>query len=298
MFYCIRFVSIKRIRKYLTMKNRLITTVLGIGLVIIWMMAMYTPFFAALLAFFCAVGVYEMMKAFEMKNIVLRIFYIIIAAAIPFYFEYRTKFDIPLFPVISVIVLLSVVVMVLDFKKLKFEQVICSVFSAVMIPTALSCVMLFRDVYITFPDAYKNKSDGLFFLLFAFFCCWVSDGFALIFGMLLGKHKMAPEISPKKTVEGAIGGILSCAVFNIVLFFIFKYKFALSEEITLPVVIISSVCLSVLSIFGDLAASTIKRHKGIKDFGNLLPGHGGVMDRFDSSVVVFPALYSIISIIS
>ncbi|MBR3597557.1 MAG: phosphatidate cytidylyltransferase [Clostridia bacterium] len=276
------------------MKNRILTTVVGIALVIVWMVAMYTPFFAALLAFFCAVGVYEMMKAFEMKNIVLRVFYIIIAAIIPFYFEFRTKADIPLFPVITAIVLFSLVVMVLDFKNLKFEQVICSAFSAVFIPSALSCVVLFRDVYINFPDAYKNKSDGLFFLIFAFFCCWLSDIFALLVGMKFGKHKLAPVISPKKTVEGAIGGIVCCALFNVGLFFLFKYKFNLSEEITLPLILISSVLLSVLSIFGDLSASTIKRHKGIKDFGNLLPGHGGVMDRFDSSVAVFPALYAII----
>ncbi len=276
------------------MKNRILTTVVGIALVIVWMVAMYTPFFAALLAFFCAVGVYEMMKAFEMKNIVLRVFYIIIAAIIPFYFEFRTKADIPLFPIITAIVLFSLVVMVLDFKNLKFEQVICSAFSAVFIPSALSCVVLFRDVYINFPDAYKNKSDGLFFLIFAFFCCWLSDIFALLVGMKFGKHKLAPVISPKKTVEGAIGGIVCCALFNVGLFFLFKYKFTLSEEITLPLILISSVLLSVLSIFGDLSASTIKRHKGIKDFGNLLPGHGGVMDRFDSSVAVFPALYAII----
>lgn len=279
------------------MKTRIITGLVGLVVVIGWLISMYTPVFTAVLAIVAAIGVFELLKAFEVKNIVLKVLCIAVSAVVPFYFTYRSAVGIPLFPVIAVVVLVSLITMVLDFENLKFEQVACSLLSAFLMPSALSCVILFRDTYISFPDAYK-KNDGIFFILFAFFCCWLSDTFAYFVGRKFGKHKLSPVISPKKTVEGAIGGIILTAVLNTILFFVFRLKFELSDSIGLPLVLISSVCLSVVSIFGDLSASTIKRHHGIKDFGNLLPGHGGIMDRFDSSCFVFPTLYAIISIVN
>ncbi len=279
------------------MKSRIITGLVGTAAVIGWLFSMYTPVFSVVLAVVGAIGVYEMVKAFEIKNPVIKVLSILISLLVPLWFEYKEKLNIPVFPVIAFIVMLFLIIMVLDFKNLKFEQITCSLFASAFIPSALSSVILFRDVYKAFPEAYK-KSDGIFFILFAFFCCWLSDTFAYFAGRFFGKHKLAPVISPKKTVEGAIGGVIGTLIINIILFFIFRYRFALSEAVSLPLVMISSVCLSVISIFGDLAASTIKRHHGIKDFGNLLPGHGGVMDRFDSSCFVFPALYAIISAVN
>lgn len=279
------------------MKKRIITGLVGLIAVIGWLFSMYTPVFSAILAIVAAIGVFELTKALEVKNNLLRGLCLALSAAIPFYFEYKAKISIPMFPVFAGIIIISLIIMVLDFKNLKFEQVICSLFSALAVPSALSCIILFRDTYKEFPDFFK-QTDGIFLILFAFFCCWLSDTFAYFVGRKFGKHKLSPVISPKKTVEGAVGGIICTAALNTVLFFVFKAYFDLSLKISLPLVLISSVCLSVVSIFGDLAASTIKRHHGIKDFGNLLPGHGGVMDRFDSSCFVFPTLYSIIYVVS
>ena len=277
------------------MKTRIITGVVGAIGVIGWLFSMYTPVFSVFIALVAAIGVFELTKAFEVRNPVFRGFCLAISAALPFWFEYKDKLNIPMFPVVTIAVVLSLMIMVLDFERLKFEQVVCSLCSAVFVPSALSCIILYRDLYITYPDKYI-KTDGIFFILFGFFCCWLSDTFAFFAGKFFGKHKLSPVISPKKTIEGAIGGVIGTAILNIVLFVIFKKFFNLSEGISLPLIIIASVCLSVISIFGDLAASTIKRHHGIKDFGNLLPGHGGVMDRFDSSCFVFPVLYSLIII--
>ena len=279
------------------MKTRIITGVVGAIGVIGWLFSMYTPVFAVFIAVVAAIGVFELTKAFEVKNPVFRGLCIAVSAALPFWFEYKSKLNIPVFPVVTLIVVASLITMVLDFEKLKFEQVACSLCSAVFVPSALSCIILYRDLYVAFPDKYI-KTDGIFFILFGFFCCWLSDTFAFFAGKFFGKHKLSPVISPKKTVEGAIGGVIGTAIVNVILFFVFRKFYNLSAEITLPLIIIASVCLSVISIFGDLAASTIKRHHGIKDFGNLLPGHGGVMDRFDSSCFVFPVLYSIIAIIN
>ncbi len=279
------------------MKSRIITGLVGLVVVIGWLFSMYTPIFSIVLAIVAAIGVFETLKAFEVKNPVFRVICIVLSLLVPMYFEYKDKVSVPLFPVITVIVLISLMIMVLDFKDLKFEQVACSLFTAVFIPCALSCIILFRDVYKAFPDAYI-KTDGIFFILFAFFCCWLSDTFAYFVGRKFGKHKLAPVISPKKTIEGAIGGVICTAALNVILFFVFKTRFNLSDSISIITVILSSCVLSVISIFGDLTASTIKRHHNIKDFGNLLPGHGGVMDRFDSSCFVFPALYAIISVLN
>ena len=278
------------------MKKRLLTALFGIAFAVGWLFTMYTPFYAIIMAAFAFVAEYEMLKVFEVKNIPFKVVCLALSVGIMLYADYRDKFAFAFFPAAAAVILTCLVIMVLDFEKLKFEQVVCSLFSSFAVSSALSCVVLFRDVYKTFPEKFQ-KTDGIFFILMAFFCAWVTDAFALFAGMAFGKHKLAPKISPKKTIEGAIGGVIGCIGVCIALYFVFKTKFALSVHIGLPFVVISSLFLAVLSIFGDLAASTIKRHHGVKDFGNLLPGHGGVMDRFDSAVFVFPALYSFILLI-
>ena len=277
------------------MKKRLLTALFGLIFAVGWLFTMYTPAYAIIMAVFAVMAEYEMLKVFNVKNIPFKALCLIVSAGILIYADYRDRFELPFFAAATGVVLLSLVLMVLDFEQLKFEQVVCSLFSAFAISSALSCVVLYRDVYKVYPDLY-TKTDGVFYILFSFFCAWFTDAFALFSGMALGKHKLAPKISPKKTVEGAVGGVIGCIGTCIALYFVFRTNYNLSEKITLPFVIISALFLSVLSIFGDLAASTIKRHHGVKDFGNLLPGHGGVMDRFDSSIFVFAALYAIITV--
>lgn len=277
------------------MKNRLLTALVGVSIAVGWMFAIYTPVFSAIMAAVAGIAVYEMLKVFGVKNKMFFALCEFTAVGAPLYVDHLRRYDIPLFPVFAALVLLSLIFMVTDFRRLRFEQVVCALFSAVTIPAALSCTVLFRDVYITYPKLF-SQTDGIFLILLAFFCSWISDGCALFAGMVFGKHKLAPSISPKKTVEGAIGGVIGNAAFCAALWAVFQYKFSLSPYFGIGWVLPVSIFLSVVSIFGDLAASTIKRHHGIKDFGNLLPGHGGMMDRFDSSVFVFAAEYAIICV--
>ena len=280
------------------MKQRLLTALVGVGVAVAWMFSLYTPVYSAVLAVVAVIGEYEMLKVFEVKNLPFRIISMAVCGGAVLIADYKkyfmSQFQFPFFSVAAAVVLVSLIIMVFNFKKLKFEQVAVSLFSALAIGGALSCIILFRDRYLY--EGY-TKIDGLFLILFAFFCSWISDGFALFAGMAFGKHKLAPEISPKKTVEGAVGGVVGNVLFCTAFYFIMKKFFGLSGAITLPFTVITAAVLSVISIFGDLAASTIKRNHGIKDFGNLLPGHGGVMDRFDSSVFVFSALYGTLEII-
>ena len=277
------------------MKKRLLTALAGITVAVGWMCTVYTPLYSIILGIVSAIGVYELLRVFGVKNKIFSALCLLLGCGLVVYADYRDKLSLPFFPCAAAVIILSLIIMLSDYKELKFEQTVCCLFGAWAIPSALSSVIYFRDIYLTRSDLF-TKSDGIFLILFAFFCAWITDGFALFAGMAFGKHKLAPVISPKKTIEGAIGGVIGNTILCCLLWLIFHSKFGLAEIIKLPYVIICALVLSVFSIFGDLAASAIKRHQGIKDFGNILPGHGGMMDRFDSALFVFPLLYLILLI--
>ena len=113
-----------------------------------------------------------------------------------------------------------------------------------------------------------------------------------------GKHKMAPNISPKKTIEGAVGGAFAGVLSSVILFLVFDSKYFTVHLFTWWEIAIISLILCVIGMCGDLSASVLKRNFGVKDYGKLFPGHGGVMDRFDSALFVLGALYAIIIIYS
>lgn len=127
---------------------------------------------------------------------------------------------------------------------------------------------------------------GNYLYLLVFICAWMTDIFAYFTGRVLGKHKLIPAVSPKKTVEGAIGGVVFC-IGGVLLYGFILEKFFISEgQANYIVLAISALFMSVISQVGDLIMSVIKRHYGIKDYGKLLPGHGGILDRFDSVMAV------------
>lgn len=117
-----------------------------------------------------------------------------------------------------------------------------------------------------------------------------SDIFAYFTGMLLGKHKLCPKLSPKKTIEGAVGGVIGSALVSALFGFLFARPYLIHF-------VIVGVLASPVSMLGDLTASAYKRHMGIKDYGDLIPGHGGVMDRFDSVLFTAPFVYYYVVIV-
>ncbi|MBP3706588.1 MAG: phosphatidate cytidylyltransferase, partial [Clostridia bacterium] len=130
-----------------------------------------------------------------------------------------------------------------------------------------------------------NHKNGIYYLLLLLNFSSVCDMGAYFVGVTCGKHKLCPEISPKKTVEGAVGGIVSAIIVGLILVFSFGYGDKL-----LPTVILT-IPLCIIGMLGDLFASAIKRSVGIKDYGALIPGHGGVLDRVDSILLIAPVLY-------
>lgn len=277
------------------MKQRIITgSICGI-LFIGCLFLMDTVFFALVLSLMSAIAVHEVEKAVSLKNIPIMVLSLALAVAIPILTHFNIK--VPVAAVGGIYVVLIFILMLIQFEKTKFEEAVTAIFASVAIPYSFSLFLVFRDINERF--ASYTKIDGIFLILFACFSAWLTDIFAYFVGSKLGKHKLCPKISPKKSVEGAIGGVVGAVLLNVALLFVFnKFFFENETGLTYISVIIMSVCLSVISMFGDLAASTIKRNFGIKDFGKLLPGHGGIMDRCDSLLFVLPVLYSLVYIIN
>ncbi len=277
------------------MKKRIITAIAAIIIILVpCFFLLHTLYLAVLISIFSAIGVYEIIHATGGKNNFTAALSCISAAVIPFLIHF--KVSIPFAPVAAGFVLLYLLIMVLMHKKTSFSDILTALFSMTAIPLGLSVFIILRDCYITYPNLY-GKEYGIFYILLAMFSAWGTDTFALFCGKLFGKRKLCPNISPNKTVEGAIGGVICAAVMNTVLFLIFDNFFFTMHTISIFELIIISAVLSVAGIFGDLAASVIKRNHSVKDFGNIFPGHGGVMDRIDSCLAVLGALYLTVSII-
>ncbi|MBM7094208.1 MULTISPECIES: phosphatidate cytidylyltransferase [Alteribacter] len=149
--------------------------------------------------------------------------------------------------------------------------------------------IILSSVYIGFGFHYflaaRFLEDGLIFLFFVLILVWVTDSGAYFCGRFLGKHKLWPHISPKKTIEGSLGGIAFAILFG----FIYSFFFPVYDSMLITLLFI--LVVSVSGQLGDLVESALKRHYSVKDSGQVLPGHGGILDRFDSLIFVMPILY-------
>ena len=148
-------------------------------------------------------------------------------------------------------------------------------------------------LYYTYRLMKESRSINVFVGILVFIIIWLSDVGAYCMGMLFGKTKLTPLLSPKKTVEGAVGAVVFAAGVGALYGLIFANALSLFEKPWLSVMILFA-CGSILAQIGDLIASAIKRNRGIKDYGTLIPGHGGIMDRFDSVIVTAPTIYYLI----
>lgn len=140
-----------------------------------------------------------------------------------------------------------------------------------------------------------NREYSIFATILVFLCAWVTDTGAYFAGYFFGKHKLIEKVSPKKTVEGAIGGVCMCALGCGIYALILQYGF--HEPVSYMKFVLLGVVASIVSQIGDLVASCIKRDSGVKDFGRIFPGHGGILDRFDSVLFVAPLVYFFVKFI-
>ena len=152
-------------------------------------------------------------------------------------------------------------------------------------------MLLYISISFTALTLVRYITNGVYMFALVFVASWVCDVFAYFVGRAIGKHKLIVEISPKKTVEGSIGGIV-CTTLAFALYGLIITLFD-GPKPNYLVLVILGFALSIIAQFGDLICSLIKREHGIKDYGNIFPGHGGVLDRFDSILAVAPILYVI-----
>lgn len=150
--------------------------------------------------------------------------------------------------------------------------------------------IFYLAVMLSYLYQVRSMTDGKYLVWLIVLSSWGCDTFAYCAGMLFGKHKLTPLLSPKKTIEGAVGGVAGAALLGAVFGAVFGARM---DEIVNPPVACAVACAiaAVISQIGDLAASAIKRNHDVKDYGHLIPGHGGVLDRFDSMIFTAPAIF-------
>lgn len=224
----------------------------------------------------CGIRTGEKINALEITGLLaIAAYYLLI-----FFAETHTYF------MITVILLLMALmfVYVFSFPKFKADQVMATYFSLIYAPVMLSFIFLTRQL-----------NFGVYLVWMIFISSWISDTCAYLVGVLMGKHKLVPQLSPKKTIEGSIGGILGSAIVGALFGILLLDKKLGGHQFGVMLFVIGAIG-SVISQVGDLAASAIKRNHDIKDYGKLIPGHGGIMDRFDSVIFTAPMIYFLIII--
>ncbi len=270
------------------MAKRLISAAIAVPLGILIIVLNNEMLYYIAMAAFSVVAVYELLVATKyLQNKLISALSLLFVASTPFLFWIDfLKERIKLIYLCFVIVLF--VVMLFKHEKTRFEQVALVSAISIAIPLSLSSIAFIRTV---FPQ------HAMFLIVYILMSAWVGDAGAYFVGTFLGKHKMCEKISPKKTWEGFIGGIVTSAVVAVILCFAYEFIDGMLNDGTHTFTVnwiyltVLAVILSVLGVVGDLTASLLKRECSVKDFGNFLPGHGGVLDRFDSVLFVAPFAY-------
>lgn len=283
------------------MAKRIVSGLLLTAFAIVMIALRYTILLPIVLAAFSCIATIELNNATKLQNKPVMVISVIASILVPFYYEFSANlsglpFILEAKYIICLYILALFIFMLFEYEKTRFSHIATVIISSLAIPFAITRFMYFRDIDEMFPDAGYTDTHGIFFILFAAFGAWMTDAFAYFVGSFLGKHKLCPKISPKKTVEGAIGGVLGCVLASLILYAVFVNFVWETESANYIAVALMSVFLSIIGMCGDLTASVIKRNFEIKDFGKLIPGHGGVLDRFDSIIFVLVALYAVVNI--
>lgn len=237
---------------------------------------------ALLLCFVSVCGVFELLRVFGIhKSSMAVAAYIFTAAYDVLLFMQWKDFILPAF-ILYLLVLLTIYVF--RYPKYEIKHMVCAFFSFFYVAVSLGYIFQLRCM-----------QQGFLLVMLILICSSGNDICAYLVGILIGKHKMFPVLSPKKSVEGFIGGICGAALIGLGYGFVFK-QFAEFGDYNYPVMFAIIGGIGALpAVVGDLAASAIKRNYGIKDYSNLIPGHGGILDRFDSMIFTAPIVYYLVT---
>ena len=266
------------------MKQRLITAVVGISVGILVLCLNNTLIFPIFVSFIAIMSVQEILTVCGCRKFPVHFgMCLFFAAAIPMLTWFPQVGIVWRMFAASLIVFFMFAGYVADHKKLPFDKLAVMVTVTSLITFSITCLV-----------SLKNMSDihGICYVVMALMAAWIPDAGAYFVGTACGKHKLCPDISPKKTIEGAVGGFVVTAV--VFVFFGMGYKYfmhtvkGIDFDVNYIALAVIMLIAAVISMVGDLSASLLKREYNIKDYGKLLPGHGGVVDRFDSVFFVLP----------
>lgn len=282
------------------MKQRVITALclLAVLAVVVWQIN--TPILVLVIAVFSAIATGEIMRCANVQNNFIKVVGIAFSAGCQLFasekvLEPLVSADVwgkvigavPNIIFVIALCLVFFLAMLKGYAYTTFEDVAVSFFASVVVPYGFS-------IFIRLRDMFDNEQFGIYLIFYALISALATDTGAQLMGMAFGKHKMSPNISPKKTVEGAIGGLIFSFILNSVALTLYN-KLAIIAISPKMAALLLGLCVPVsfMGMMGDLSASVLKRNFGVKDFGKIFPGHGGVMDRMDSSLFTLPITYAI-----
>lgn len=272
------------------MLKRIISALIGIAVAITVLFLHKIIVLPIAIAAVTGIMLFELLRAVKLeKCIPILITVEFYGIAVPFVHWYEMK-SIVMFAVALLCTFAVFVVWLNKHEKIQYTQIFFVLACMVLVPQSMSTIVLIEK---------QVGEHSVFFIVMGLCGAWIADSGAYFTGVAIGKHKLCLKISPKKTIEGFIGGIISTAVVFAAAFFVYD-KFIAENPLALNytyfhIVIAGMLCAGIGTV-GDLSASMVKRQVGIKDYGKIMPGHGGFMDRFDSVLFVLPTFYVFITL--
>ena len=259
------------------MKTRIITSIVAVCVLLPALYFSNTVVFCVALAAVSVIALFEMLRCIGFKSLYISLPLYLMAVAAPFGIRYMS--DLGRFAIIAFIcgaayLMYLFTLAILSRGKVGFSDAATIFTVSLYILAALNSIIYIRD----FGEV------GKYVYILIFLGAWMTDIFAYFTGVFFGKHKLIPEVSPKKTIEGSIGGIVFCSLSYVAFGLITDAFFG--TDANLIFLALGGILMSVISQIGDLIMSVIKRHYNVKDYGKLFPGHGGMLDRFDSVMAV------------
>ncbi|WP_028509692.1 phosphatidate cytidylyltransferase [Ruminococcus sp. NK3A76] len=266
------------------MKTRIISAAVAIVIAVIVLALHKTFIFELAIGFLVVVALWELFKATKLDKLKVQTYICYCYGALVcighiFDSAYKIGYS-------RLIFILFILAMLVSFfrehESIKYEQILQMFAFGYFVPFAFESLL----------NMNAHEECGLFMIVITLCGAWLADSGAYFAGTFFGKTKLCPKISPKKTVEGLIGGVLTNGVLMILIGLVYDYALD-GPTLNYFVLFLCGMLCALLGLVGDLGASLIKRQTGIKDYGNIMPGHGGVMDRFDSVLIVAPFMYYI-----
>ena len=257
------------------MKIRVVAAAVLLPLLAIAVLVLPKVVTAILFALLSAIAAYELLQGTGfVKHPRLTLYTMLMAALVPIWCYFEQPYAWGLLALLAFFGALFGEMMA-SHIKIQFEMLAICLFGGILIPFLLSSIVRIQVMDV-----------GRSLVFIPFMLAFTSDSGAYFVGIYFGSHKLAPVISPKKTIEGVIGGV-TCTVVGMLLFTLIR-GLVFGDQVNYLYAVIYGLACSGGAVFGDLCFSVIKRQTGIKDYGNLIPGHGGVLDRFDSMMIVGP----------